>query len=411
MDEFHYSGSQLYCEECAVKALAEEFGTPAYIYSQKAFLNRFQEIQSAFSGLDPLICFSVKSNANLSLIRLLGKAGAGADIVSGGELYRSLRAGIPADKIVFAGVGKTAEEIEFALKAGIHLFNVESVQELHQINRIAGQIGKHARVGLRLNPDIDPKTHPHTTTGKAENKFGLPFQDAEAYYREAVSLEHIKVAGIDMHLGSPIETIHPYLEALNKLVPLIENLKRAGIALEEIDLGGGFSIVYGNDAPFPLQSLAAEISPIIKKTGLRLICEPGRYISGNSGILVTKVLYVKKTDLKNFIILDAGMNDLIRPAFYGSYHTVEAVERNGYQTFKADIVGPICESSDTFAKDREISVVSEGDYLAIMSAGAYCFSMSSSYNARLRPCEVLVSQDKAYVIRARETYEDLIKGE
>ncbi|MFH0922183.1 MAG: diaminopimelate decarboxylase [Fibrobacterota bacterium] len=411
MNEFQYQNNILHCEDIPVRRLAEKYGTPLYIYSKAAFLNRFQELRQGFSGLDPLICYSVKSNSNIAILKLLAQAGAGADIVSGGELFRCLKAGMTPDKIVFAGVGKTAEEITYALDNGIHLFNVESMAEMRAISSLAKAGGQTARVGIRINPDVDANTHAKTTTGKKENKFGLNISQAVEYYREAAALPNLKVAGVDVHLGSPIFSIEPYLSALRKLLPLIAELRKNGIALEELDLGGGFGVVYKDENPFTPAQLAAEIGPAIRDTGLKLIVEPGRYIAGNSAILVTRVTYTKTTDVKRFLILDAGMNDLLRPAFYGSFHDIQPVEPREGDRAVCDVVGPICESSDIFGKDRELPGVMENDYLSLMSAGAYGFAMSSNYNSRPRACEVLVDRDRAVVIRTRETHADLIRGE
>ena len=412
MEPFHYHHNRLFCEEMSVQALAETHGTPLYVYSRRAFLDRFHEVRSAFQACNPLVACSVKANSNLSVLKLFAEAGGGADIVSGGELYRALKAGIPADRIVYAGVGKTAEEITYAIQNDIHLFNVESMPELFAVNRLAGESGRIARIGFRLNPDVDAKTHAKTTTGKKENKFGLPISEAAACYQEAMGLKHVRVVGMDVHLGSPLLSVEPYVEALNKLIPLAADLKRQGIPLQELDIGGGFGIVYHEEQPFTLPQLAERIIPLIKPTGLKLICEPGRYLTGNAGILVTRVLYIKKTAEKVFVITDACMNDLIRPAFYDSYHEVNVVERASHlPPLVADVVGPICESSDTFARARRVEGVCEGGFLALMSAGAYGFSMASNYNSRPRSCEILVEGETARVVRRRETSEDLVRGE
>jgi diaminopimelate decarboxylase len=392
---FYFSKNTLYCESVPVSAIAEQYGTPAYVYSGAAIIDRYRGIEKAFRAFSPLICYSVKSNANLSVLRLLAGAGAGADIVSGGELHRCLKAGIPAGRIVFAGVGKTAREIDEALRAGIHLFNVESMAELRRINAMAGALGTRARVGLRINPDVDARTHRHTTTGKKENKFGLPIDKAVPFFREAAQLPHITLSAVDFHLGSPILSVAPYVKAFKKIAGLVKALAAAGIVLEEIDLGGGFGVVYKNEKPFTPPAFARAVRPYIRAMGLKLICEPGRYISANAGILVTRVQYVKAAGKKRFVVVDAGMNDLVRPAFYGSYHGIEAVARTNRPAMTADVVGPICESSDVFAKARKIPRVGEGDLLAIVSAGAYGFTMASNYNARPRVCEVLVQKDRA----------------
>src|SRR3989339_1461165 len=411
MEPFHYHHNRLFCEEMSVQALAETHGTPLYVYSRRAFLDRFHEVRSAFQACNPLVACSVKANSNLSVLKLFAEAGGGADIVSGGELYRALKAGIPADRIVYAGVGKTAEEITYAIQNDIHLFNVESMPELFAVNRLAGESGRIARIGFRLNPDVDAKTHAKTTTGKKENKFGLPIAHALDYYREAGRLAHVRAVGIDMHLGSPIFSLPPYTTALRKLLAVLDTLATHNITLEELEIGGGLGITYANEKPFTVAAFARAIRPFVRRSGLRLIVEPGRYICGNSGILATSVTYVKKTPVKNFIITDSGMNDLIRPPLYGSYHRIEPVQKRGQRTMTADIVGPICESSDFMGKDRKIEEPGAGDCLAVMSAGAYGFSMSSNYNSRPRACEVLVSVNNASVIRRRETYDDLVRAE
>ncbi|OGJ86685.1 MAG: diaminopimelate decarboxylase [Candidatus Raymondbacteria bacterium RifOxyA12_full_50_37] len=408
---FYYKTRTLYCENMPVRTLVKKYGTPLYIYSRQAFLQRYAEVAGGLKEFNPLICFSVKSNANIAILKMLGRAGAGADIVSGGELFRCLKAGIPPSRIVYAGVGKTTAEIRFALKSGIRLFNVESLPELHAINAVARGMGTIARIGFRLNPDVDAKTHALTTTGKKENKFGLPIAHALDYYREAGRLAHVRAVGIDMHLGSPIFSLQPYTTALRKLLAVLDTLATHNITLEELDIGGGLGITYANEKPFTVAAFARAIRPFVRRSGLRLIVEPGRYICGNSGILATSVTYVKKTPVKNFIITDSGMNDLIRPPLYGSYHRIEPVQKRGQRTMTADIVGPICESSDFMGKDRKIEEPGAGDCLAVMSAGAYGFSMSSNYNSRPRACEVLVSVNNASVIRRRETYDDLVRAE
>lgn len=412
MNEFHEEGGTLFCEEVPAAELARIYGTPLFVYSRRAFENRFTEVRDAFAALNPLIAYSVKSNSNLAVLQLLSRAGAGADIVSGGELHRCLKAGMDPKKIVYAGVGKTGEEIRYALQSGIRLFNVESMPELFALNRIAGELRVRARASLRINPDVDAKTHAKTTTGKKENKFGLPVELAADYYREGRGLPNVVMAGIDVHLGSPICSTDPYLSALGKLLPLIADLRKNGVPLEDLDLGGGFAIVYNDEKPFTPAELARAVEPAVKKSGLSLILEPGRYISGNSGLLLTRVLYVKTTPCKNFIITDAGMNDLVRPAFYNSFHRISPVDAAGAGApFTADVVGPICESSDFLAKDRLLPRPEEGGVLAVHSAGAYGFTMSSSYNSRRRAAEVLVQGGRHTLVRDRESWDDLIRGE
>ncbi len=409
---FSRKDGTLYCEELPLSDIAGRFGTPTYVYSKAAFIGAVEQLQGALEEVDSLLCYSVKSNSNTAILKELAEHGAGADIVSGGELFRALRAGIPADKIVYSGVGKTADEIRYALQSNIQMFNVESVSELELIARVAGELGKIAPVALRINPDVDAKTHAHTTTGKKENKFGIPYEEALATYQKAAELENINPIGIDVHLGSPIYSLEPYESAMARLSDLLDALKREGIAIQTIDMGGGFGIVYENEKPFTPIQYASVVVPFIKKHQCRLIVEPGRFIMGNAAVLLTEVTYVKETPVKTFYICNAGMNDLIRPAFYESYHDIQKVESTKESTLsKVDLVGPICESSDVFAKQRMMPPAKPGDLLAIMSAGAYCFSMASTYNSRPLPCEVLVDGTNCRVIRKRQTYEDLIRDE
>jgi len=411
MDFFHYENNELYCEEVLVSDVAESVGTPFYLYSQRTIVDHYKKLDTAFSGIDHLICFSMKSNANLAICKTLANEGSGADIVSGGELYKAIKAGFNPQNIVFAGVGKTDSEIEYALKTDILMFNVESMSEAKAINRVAGNLGKKARIALRVNPDVDPGTHKHITTGKKENKFGLAIDHAIEYFTEANNMPNLDVIGIHAHIGSQIVSTEPYVESLKRLSKLISDLEKVGINIKTLNIGGGLGIIYNEENPSTAQQFAEAILPLVKPTGRRLILEPGRFIVGNAGILVTKVVYIKQTETKTFIIVDAGMNDLIRPALYDSYHNIRPLKINGTEEMTADIVGPICESADCFAKDRKINVVKEGDLLSIFSAGAYGFVMSSNYNARPKVAEVMVIGDKYFVVRKRETYEDLIKGE
>jgi diaminopimelate decarboxylase len=412
MNNFHLVGEELYCEDVALSALAREFGTPAYVYSKASIINNLELLLGAFESLNVQICFSVKSNSNLSILRLMAQKGIGADIVSGGELFRSLRAGIPPKKTVYSGVGKTADEIRYALKSGIGMFNVESEPELNAISDIAKSMDVIAAVSLRVNPDIDAQTHHYTATAKKENKFGLPFSAALEIYRRANSLPHINTVGIDVHLGSPILTLDPYRQALDLISGLYKNLHELQIKVHTIDIGGGFGIQYNNEAPFTPIQFASLLAPYGKNLKCDFIVEPGRFIVGNAGVLLTSVTYVKQTQEKLFYICDAGMNDLIRPPLYNAYHAVVPVlQRKNAPQVIADIVGPVCESSDFFAKDRGIDRISQGAVLVVRSAGAYSFSMSSNYNSRPRPCEILVDKSSCSVIRARETLEDLVHGE
>jgi len=412
MQDFQYSGGRLCCEEVPLESLAAQVGTPCYVYSERALTRAFTELDRAFDGIDHLVCFSVKSNANLAVIKHLGDLGAGSDIVSGGELYRSLKAGIPGERIVFSGVGKSDAEIRYALESGILCFNVESVPELEAIDRVAAGMGLTAPVSLRINPDVESHTHEYTATGKKEKKFGVPLDDSFELYREVARFSHLRPFGLDMHIGSQIVTYDPFVEALTKLVELYHRLAENGIELQSIDIGGGLGIRYKDEEPMCPRVFAQAILPLVKPLGCRLILEPGRYISGNAGALVTRVVYYKQTAVKNFAIVDAGMNDLIRPSLYGSYHKILPVtEASGASKVKMDVVGPICESGDFLAHDRELSPVRRGDLLAVLSAGAYGFVMSSNYNSRPRVAEVLVSGSSHRVVRRAETFEDLVRGE
>ncbi|GAB5046220.1 diaminopimelate decarboxylase [Thermodesulfovibrio sp. TK110] len=411
MHFFTYKKGELFAEDIPVKELVKEFGTPLYIYSYGTLIRHIRAYEEAFCEIPHIICYAVKANSNLAILSLFAQLGIGADIVSGGELFRALKAGIKPFRIVFAGVGKTDEEIEYALKNNILMFNVESELELYKINEIAKKLKKQARVALRINPDIDPKTHKYIATGLKTSKFGIPIAKAVEYYKVAKSLENIKVIGIHKHIGSQITETDAYVEALRKLLELYEKLAQADVDIEYIDIGGGLGITYKDEEPPHPKELANALIPLIKNQKGKLIVEPGRSIVGNAGILITKVLYTKQTDVKNFIIVDAGMNDLMRPALYGSYHEILPVIQEKRQKIVADIVGPICESGDFLAKDREIEKVSSGEYLAVMSAGAYGFSMSSNYNSRPRAAEVLVKGEQYALIRKRENYKDLIKNE
>ncbi|HUI92656.1 MAG TPA: diaminopimelate decarboxylase [Chitinivibrionales bacterium] len=412
MVNFHLVGEELYCESVPLSALAREFGTPAYVYSKASIINSIELLLGAFESLDVQICFSVKSNSNLSILRLMAQKGLGADIVSGGELFRALKAGIPPEKIVYSGVGKTAEEIRYALKSGIAIFNVESEEELYSLSDIAHSLDVIAPVSLRINPDIDANTHHHTTTAKKENKFGIPAQQAVDLYKRMNSLPHLNPVGIDVHLGSPILSLEPYRQALDVLGDIFTQLHGLGINLHTIDIGGGFGIVYNRETPFTPIQFAGLLAPYAAKLACNFIVEPGRFIVGNSGVLMATVIYVKQARSKLFYICDAGMNDLIRPPFYDAYHAiVPVVQYKDAPQSVADIVGPVCESSDFFAKARTIDKLEKGSLIAIRSAGAYSFSMASNYNSRPRPCEILVDGSHYSVIRRRETYQDLVSLE
>jgi diaminopimelate decarboxylase len=374
-------------------------------------VRHFTVFDNAFKGIPHLVCYSAKANSNLALIRLFANLGGGVDVVSGGELYRAITGGADPKKIVFSGVGKRVDEIEYALKAGILMFNVESSQELEAINVAAGRIGKKAPISIRVNPDIDAKTHPYISTGLKQNKFGIDILRAPMAYRMASQLPNLKVIGIDCHLGSQIIEAEPFMEGLRKLKSLVEDLRKEGMKIQYLDLGGGLGITYEDEEPPDPVEYASTILEEIKGFGCTLILEPGRVIVGNAGVLVSRVLYTKENEEKRFVIVDAGMNDLVRPSYYGSYHHILPVKEEKREEIVADVVGPVCESSDFLAKGRRIPRVEPGELIAVMSAGAYGFSMSTNYNSRLRVAEVLVRDDRMFVIRRREDYEDLVRGE
>lgn len=419
MHEFKYRGNNLYCESIRVSNVAKDINTPFYLYSHKTLLMHYHKLRKAFQCVNPLICFSMKANSNLAVLKTLVNEGAGLDIVSGGELYRAKRCGVSPEKIVYASVGKTAEEIKAAIKANILLFNIESVPELELINELAGKLARQAHISIRLNPDINPKTHKYIKTARAENKFGLDLSTARKIFLNKDKFSNLEIVGVHIHIGSQITESKPFVDAIRKTVSFIENLKGRGIAIEWFNIGGGLGIVYREERPQTAKEFARAILPLLKKLSLKIILEPGRFIAGNSGILVTRVIYVKETAGKRFIIVDAGMNDLIRPSLYGGYHEIVPLIRNPSHLRrmgrvarrKADVVGPVCESADFLAKDRKLPEVSRGDLLAVMGTGAYGFTMSSNYNSRPRCPEVLVIKNKFYVVRAREDYRDLIRGE
>ncbi len=411
MHYFNYQGNELHCEDVPVERIAAEVGTPFYLYSASTIIRHYTVFTEAFADVDHLVCYSVKANSNLAVLKLLADLGAGADIVSGGELFRALRAGISPDKIVFSGVGKKDEEIRFALESGILMFNVESTSELSALSRVAKDMDSVAPVALRVNPDVDPKTHPYISTGLKNNKFGISATEALSIYRQAAKMDHIQVVGADCHIGSQLTTSAPFGEAVTKLMELVSVLDQEGMEIRYIDVGGGLGIVYGEEAP-PLPSDYADtILDAVGDTEKTLIFEPGRVIVGNAGILVTRVLYNKKTAEKNFIIVDAAMNDLIRPCLYEAYQEIRPVSRTEREEIVVDVVGPVCESTDYLAKDHKMSVVAEGELLAVMGSGAYGFPMSSQYNSRPRVAEVMVRDNRFEVVRNRETFDDLVKGE
>ena len=411
MHHFNYQAGELYGENVPVREIAAKVGTPFYLYSAATLSHHYRVFEAAFHGFPHIVCFAVKANANLAILSLLARLGCGADIVSGGELHRALTAGVDPGRIVYSGVGKRPDEIRAALKAGILLFNMESSQELEEINRLAGRLRKKAPVALRINPDIDARTHPYISTGLKKNKFGIDLEQALKDYRRAMALPHLEVVGVACHIGSQITEVSPFVAALERLKELIQRLKELGIGIRYLDLGGGLGIQYDQEEPPHPREYGGELLGHLRGLDVTLILEPGRVLVGNAGILVTKVLYTKESEAKHFIIVDAGMNDLARPSLYGSYHGVCPVVQQSRPLVTASLVGPICESGDFLAKDRKMPAFKPGELVAVMSAGAYGFSMSSNYNARPRVPEILVHDGEFYVIRKRETYRQLTWGE
>ena len=416
MNHFEYRNGEMFAEGVPVKRIAKEVGTPAYVYSLATLKRHFQVFDRAFSAVPHIVCFSVKANSNIALLRAFAKEGGGFDIVSGGELFRALRADADPKKIVFSGVGKKKDEIEYALKSGILMFNVESEDEMVTLNEIAGGIGKKAPISLRINPDVDPQTHPYISTGMKKAKFGVDIKRSLENYKRAVSMPNLEVVGVDCHIGSQLTSVSPFVDALARVREyldrvLVGSLKKAGAQIRYLDLGGGLGISYKDEMPPHPEEYARAIIQGLEGLDVTLILEPGRVIVGNAGILITEVQYIKETDEKKFVIVDGGMNDLIRPALYGSYQAIQPVVEKNSAKIVADVVGPICESGDFFAKDREIARPRRGDLLAVMSTGAYGFTMASNYNSHPKPPEILVDGDQYYVIRTRETMDDLIRGE
>ena len=411
MHHFQYKGSELFAEDVPVRDIVAQVGSPVYVYSQATLERHFRAFDEAFAEVPHTICYSVKANSTAAVLKTFINLGGGVDIVSGGELYRALKVGVDPRKVVYSGVGKKDDEIEYALKSDILMFNVESEQELDRINQIATRIGKKAGISIRVNPDVDPQTHPYITTGLKNAKFGITIERAIEEYKRAKGMAGIEIIGIDCHIGSQLTKVNPFVDSIVKLKKVISILKDAGISLKYFDLGGGLGITYDNEDPPLPADYGKEIVSATKDLGMHLVFEPGRNLVGNAGILVAQCLYTKQRDEKNFIMIDAGMNDLARPALYGSFHGVQPVIKDQDGLIVADIVGPICESGDFLVKDREVPMFKQGDLMAFMSAGAYGFAMSSSYNSRPRVAEVLVKGDKFEVIRERETIEDLIRGE
>jgi diaminopimelate decarboxylase len=412
IDAFPRSAGQLHCEGVALERIAAAVGTPTYVYSAAALAGAYDAYAAAFVGLPHLLCYSIKSNPNLAVVRLLVRRGAGVDVTSGGELFRALRAGADPARIVFSGVGKTDAEIDAALAAGVKLFNAESRAELRRIDARAGAAGRVAPVAFRVNPDVDPMTHPYTSTGLRTSKFGIPIAEAAAAYAEAKALDHVRVAGVDCHIGSQLTSAAPFADALARIRHLVVELRAAGHAISVVDVGGGLGIAYADDQDAPsVAEYARVVRDALQGLGCEIALEPGRSITGPAGVLLTRVLYEKTNDAKRFVVVDAAMNDLIRPALYQAYQRIEPVGPPREPACRVDVVGPVCESADFLARDRELPAVERGDLLAVRSAGAYGFAMSSNYNGRPRAAEVLVRGDRFAVVRARETHEDLVRGE
>jgi diaminopimelate decarboxylase len=422
MNHFTYKENILSCEDIPLKELAEEYGTPLYVYSKNQITENYRSFESALGETNHLVCYALKANANHYILKLLASEGAGADIVSAGELHLALNAGFSPDKIVFAGVGKREDEIEYALQQNIFSFNVESIAELQGISLVARRLGKKARVSLRINPDIDAQSHPYITTGLQSNKFGIEASKALEAYTYAATLSSLELVGVHIHLGSQITKVEPFVAAATYVVELIGKLRDLGIHVKHVDFGGGFGVQYANAivhealpqeegldgrVPAPAEFISA-VLPILQSAGCSIWIEPGRSIIANAGILITRVLYVKENSLKKFVIVDGGMNDLLRPSLYNAYHQIVPLSIDTYEHQKVDIVGPICESGDFFARDRVIAKTNAGDFLAVLTTGAYGFVLGSNYNGRLRPAEILVNGDRVRMIRPRQTLEDLV---
>ena len=410
MNYFTYRGDSLHVEGVSLREIAARFGTPCYVYSRAALESAYRAYDDALVHRDHLICYAVKANSNIALLNVLARLGSGFDIVSGGELARVLAAGGAADKIVFSGVGKGADSIKAALNAGILCFNVESASELVLLDRIAGEVGKPAPVSLRVNPDVDAKTHPYIATGLKENKFGIPYSAALPLYRQAAALKNLRVVGIDCHIGSQLTEIAPFIAALQKMLDLVDRLEAAGIPIEHIDIGGGLGIRYRDETPPPVGEYIRTLSACLGSRRQKIMLEPGRSLVGNTGILLTRVEHLKHGDDRNFAIVDAAMNDLIRPALYDAWHDIQPVSPRRVPGRRYEIVGPICESGDFLGRDRDLSL-EEGDLIAIMSAGAYGMTMSSNYNTRPRAAEVIVSENEMHLVRERETIAQLFSQE
>lgn len=411
MDYFDYQSGSLHAENVSVTAIAQQYGTPTYVYSRATLERHWQAFDQAFGDIPHLVCYAVKANSNLAVLNVLARQGSGFDIVSAGELARVIAAGGEAAKTVFSGVGKTEAEIEYALAHGIRCFNVESIPELSRINAVADKAGKTAPVSIRVNPDVDAQTHPYISTGLKENKFGIAIEDAREVYRSARQMANLEVVGVDCHIGSQLTSVSPFVDALKRVLALIDELAADGIAIQHLDIGGGLGIHYQDETPPTPAEYAAALVPLLRDRQLEVLLEPGRAIAGNAGILLTKVEFIKPAEAKQFAIVDAAMNDLLRPALYQSWQAIEAVvQESDAPAAVYDIVGPICETGDFLGKDRELAI-SEGDLLAIRSAGAYGFTMSSNYNSRPRAAEIMVDGAECHLVRERETISDLFAGE
>ena len=415
MHHFTYKNGALYCEDVSIQDIADQVGTPFYLYSTATLKRHFQAFDSGFDGMEHLTCFAVKACSNIAILNLFGRMGGGADIVSGGELFRVMKAGIDPQKIIYSGVGKTRAEMREALFAGILMFNLESPQELDRLQEVAAEVGTVASVAFRINPDVDPKTHAYISTGLAKNKFGVPVGEALHEYLRARDMENIEIVGVSCHIGSQLTQIDPFVEALRKVKTFVASLEQEGIGIKYLDLGGGVGITYDDEQPPHPHDYARAIREELAGMDCTLILEPGRVITGNAGVLVTEVQYTKVNSggekEKRFVIVDAAMNDLTRPSLYGAFHKIIPVREGGESMEQVDIVGPICETGDFMARDRMMPEVAQGDLLAIMSSGAYGFSMSSNYNSRTRAAEVLASDERFQIIRYREELEDLLRGE
>jgi diaminopimelate decarboxylase len=410
-DFFYYINNELYCENVKVNDIVDVTKTPVYIYSKKAFQNHYKLFAEAFKDINHTIFYASKSNYNLNVIKIFEQLGAGCDVNSAGEFIRALKGGFTPDRILLTGVGKTYEEIKMGIELGVKMIKAESWQELEAISKIAVELGKNVPVAIRVNPNVDPKTHPYISTGLKENKFGVPYKDAINYYINAQKLPGIELKGIDMHIGSQITVIEPFVEAVKKMQELILKLKESGIPLEHFDMGGGMGVPYKNEQSFSPFKLAAALMPIFKNLNMEIFFEPGRYLTANAGILVATVLYTKVNNDKNFIVTDTAMTDLLRPSIYNAYHHIQPVINKNYDIIVADIVGPVCESGDFLGKAREIQKLEQNDRIAVLSAGAYGMVMSSNYNGRRRPPEIIVDGDKYYTTRSRETYDYLLYDE